>query len=125
MTFTLEEAQHHLDELARRIIRDLTLLAIKAALSCDKSFKRCKELGNERNFGGVHDPSVPCPFILGDAMCGYPLTSDKTVEAKFGDWELFPSAPAIPPSSDECPECFGTGLKGGFHFPCSRGCPQS
>ena len=24
----------------------------------------------------------------------------------------------------ECPECFGTGLKGGFHVACSRGCPQ-
>ena len=22
----------------------------------------------------------------------------------------------------ECPECFGTGLKGGFQTPCSRGC---
>lgn len=25
---------------------------------------------------------------------------------------------------EECPECFGTGFKGGFQAPCSRGCSQ-
>ncbi len=29
--------------------------------------------------------------------------------------------PAQP--KEECPECWGTGLKGGFHTPCSHGCP--
>lgn len=76
---------------------------------------------------------LPVPLVKGPPKRGGFATGGivpKTAEMptflptdKFTPEWMFPKHEEPKPDNG-CPECFGTGLKGGFMHPCSKGCSQ-